>query len=888
MNDSNDPVDRFLADAARRRHQDVVATVTPSEIEGALADLHRRAELEPDDSAPPNSSPALRGRRTAWILAAAAAVVLAVTGVVVLTGGERDDTIVTDTIAPVPSTDPDDPGPTPTTVDVPDPSIAPSTPTTAAPTTAAPTASSTDVVSTTVLPVGPQTIAVDAGDPPPLVEPAPFGVIGATPDDLRLGWALGPDAAHVVIGDQLVVVPLDGGDQVVVELPEQMSQPVIGPEGILYAFGEVVPPEPGEPLPGPLPLHAVAIEVSPDGLTGRGTIVATELLDTIAWLELPDGAIGLGPDGIVGRSRQVGETLIGYVDAQGSALDPTSIVWPDGPPSVVRTEETTSMPDVSVERIGVDDGPSWILDVTRSSDAGSSFVGPSPAAPIGTGRVVAHRRIGSAIDPEADFSANRLPVVAVLRSDGSGEWVRLPDDWSVVAVDLDGVLAIRAEPGSPVIELARLDDLLPMTPDVVPEDVDAADGDVGSGPVGTPVGIEARCVGFSCTSLGARADGTIVATNPGSDELLVQQGPGLDPIVVATEAPLGATSSAPQIVAVGPDDVAYVWVLPSDAVDPVADLYAIATAGPSAGATVRAWPAAVDASGDSDLVVTAEGLVAVGCCGPDLVRPAPDAEVRFPWLDSQGEPTTWARPTFRVELGDAGDRLVRIEPDGTESRFVLPTVARSVRGVPTVVATDDGGALMSVFDMTTSRTYLVRFEPGASSDTIGGDQVFLPGVARIPVLLLRGDGTVAYTAGPGPVVTAEPGQIADPGWPGSAEVDTQAATVSAPGLNDHVDANRPVWAGEPSTFALALVPSVGPNEYVVVQQLDGDLSGTDGTSGTFALTIEGLLDDSVGAVRYTLDLRRADDGLIRLEAADWSQRCRRGVDTETFTTDLCP
>ena len=128
----------------------------------------------------------------------------------------------------------------------------------------------------------------------------------------------------------------------------------------------------------------------------------------------------------------------------------------------------------------------------------------------------------------------------------------------------------------------------------------------------------------------------------------------------------------------------------------------------------------------------------------------------------------------------------------------------------------------------------------------------------------------------------------DAGWPGSVEVDTDAASVSAPGLNEYVDENGPVWAVDPWTFALQLASSVGPDEYVTIREFGGDLLGQDGTSGTFALTSEGVADDSVGAIRYTLELRRSGDGLIRLGSATWSQRCRRGADTESFTTEACP
>jgi hypothetical protein len=53
------------------------------------------------------------------------------------------------------------------------------------------------------------------------------------------------------------------------------------------------------------------------------------------------------------------------------------------------------------------------------------------------------------------------------------------------------------------------------------------------------------------------------------------------------------------------------------------------------------------------------------------------------------------------------------------------------------------------------------------------------------------------------------------------------------------------------------------------------------------VTLDGLLDDSVRAARYTLELQRDADGMWRLRAADWAQRCQPGRGHQDFSAQLC-
>ena len=52
-------------------------------------------------------------------------------------------------------------------------------------------------------------------------------------------------------------------------------------------------------------------------------------------------------------------------------------------------------------------------------------------------------------------------------------------------------------------------------------------------------------------------------------------------------------------------------------------------------------------------------------------------------------------------------------------------------------------------------------------------------------------------------------------------------------------------------------------------------------------TLEGLLDDSVKASRYTVELQRNDAMQWRLRAAEWAQSCQSGRGHQDYSPDAC-
>ena len=52
-------------------------------------------------------------------------------------------------------------------------------------------------------------------------------------------------------------------------------------------------------------------------------------------------------------------------------------------------------------------------------------------------------------------------------------------------------------------------------------------------------------------------------------------------------------------------------------------------------------------------------------------------------------------------------------------------------------------------------------------------------------------------------------------------------------------------------------------------------------------TLDGLLDDSVQAARYTVELQRNDAKARRVRAVDWAQQCQAGRGHRAFSPQPC-
>ena len=322
--------------------------------------------------------------------------------------------------------------------------------------TASAAADNTSIPTATVgvEPSAPGTISVDAATAPPLVVPDPLVAIplAPNPNGNRISVAIGPTSVAVLQPATDVVTLIHLGADVDVAasvrdvgIDEQLYSIVLGPGDVLYGFGDA-------PIIDNIPdARYVAIPLSGER---AGSVVAEVSLSWLQYTELPPGAFGHGPDGVIDRDRDVNSTVIGYVDVDGAPVE-----W-SGPAPPLLTFETDLGDGGRVSVVGSD--LAWNLAIKKSPDHGGDYVGPSPPAPTSRGRVIYTDTIGPDLSPDQDFGPNQMPVVAVLEPDGSGRWIRLPDDWSVAASDMWGTVLIRTTDDS--IEVALLDDALAAIP----------------------------------------------------------------------------------------------------------------------------------------------------------------------------------------------------------------------------------------------------------------------------------------------------------------------------------------------------------------------------------------------------------------------------------------
>lgn len=397
-------------------------------------------------------------------------------------------------------------------------------------------------------------------------------------------------------------------------------------------------------------------------------------------------------------------------------------------------------------------------------------------------------------------------------------------------------------------------------------------------PLGEVLPTTHRCADeFTCTQLGSTEDGRLVVFDPVDNAMVVYDATGQ---VIETTVPLAMSLAGqfPLLVHIGPDDVAYFGVVPPGVNDPVSDLIAIPLRGPSAGAEVARYTG-LDGSGDSELVPQADGFATVWCCGPLAARPAPDATV-YPYVDSAGAPTTSTAPHFRLDLGESGNKLIRINNSFGGAVFALPSALSAPRGMPRLVATADGGALaLDVLQgPAQTLTTLVRFWPDFPNDA----EVFFVSMAYdgsdARVVLQERTGTVIVLSGSS-YVRSTLEDVATPGWSGRVVVDDTTGTVDASALDAYIAETRPDWARYADTLALQLVPVLGPNESLTWE--------FDDATGVLLVTTSGFLDDSVAASRITAQTSRDADGLLRITSATYGVQCQPERGHQDFSVELC-
>ena len=307
------------------------------------------------------------------------------------------------------------------------------------------------------------------------------------------------------------------------------------------------------------------------------------------------------------------------------------------------------------------------------------------------------------------------------------------------------------------------------------------------------------------------------------------------------------------LIVIGPDDVAYFWVYQAPE---SAALVGISVADGDVGQQVVLLEGAVDFSGDTDYVPTPRGLAKVGCCGPDQIRPAPDAELLVGWLDRAGDKPPLPSVTF-----DVGN--VAIRRDDVTWTFDVAPQRLMVRGMPRIAPTHDGGAI-GVLTVDNGSdgvgNYIVRGWPDGSTS----------------VAALSFDLFVSALSPEGFVITVDDDRfvVADL-FSDRSPSDVVATTIDGASGTVALDAGWPAGLGGPVERLARADAIAGPvqlGERRTVDALDADALVT-------VVTTEGFFDDSVFGQRLTIDFTN--------ETIGWAQTCQPDRGQQDYQTGLC-
>jgi hypothetical protein len=121
-------------------------------------------------------------------------------------------------------------------------------------------------------------------------------------------------------------------------------------------------------------------------------------------------------------------------------------------------------------------------------------------------------------------------------------------------------------------------------------------------------------------------------------------------------------------------------------------------------------------------------------------------------------------------------------------------------------------------------------------------------------------------------------------WPGPPKPRADG-TVAIADFNAYL-------AGDGQTFATS--PTAAVTEFLGLDDSSAAVTTMRATSpgevrnfSEVVTTLEGLLDDSVKASRYTVELQRNDAMQWRLRAAEWAQSCQAGRGHQDYSPEPC-
>lgn len=259
------------------------------------------------------------------------------------------------------------------------------------------------------------------------------------------------------------------------------------------------------------------------------------------------------------------------------------------------------------------------------------------------------------------------------------------------------------------------------------------------------------------------------------------------------------------------------------------------------------------------VLLGAAALGATALAAPPLLDtgPLPPGAWRLVGLDA--DPIPWPRLEVTLVVSDDGATVsgsngcnaFQGEVAGTPDALELGPLAQTLRACAGEEAT--------------AEAIVARVLGGATRADLVAGRLYLRGAGRLLVYAPAGDPEDPGVQGAPPVASS---QALDP-------------ARFAP-IVDASAASRAAWVRDPLQVALVFVATESTGRSTVVRQ-----DARDGAT-TVRLWFDGLMDDSVRALWFEVDLERGPDGAWRIVSGRQANQCARGDVTDELVAGLCP